>query len=65
MRPLDILACDSANKPSFQNPTKSPFAQGSIDALFTSMPDGWSHFKILGRKNCFQILSQVGGSEEM
>ncbi len=31
MRPLDILACNSANKPSFQNPTKSLFAQCSID----------------------------------
>ncbi len=28
---LDILACDSGSKPSFQNPTKSLFAQRSID----------------------------------
>ena len=26
-----VLACDSADKPSFQNPSKSPFAQCSID----------------------------------
>ncbi len=31
LRPLDILACNSANKPSFQNLTKSLFAQCSID----------------------------------
>ncbi len=31
LHPLDILACNSANKPSFQNPAKSPFAQCSID----------------------------------
>ncbi len=28
---LDVLACNSANKPSFSNPTKSLFAQRSID----------------------------------
>ncbi len=43
---LDILACNSANKQSFQNPTKSLFAQRSIDgksaALFTSM-DRWAN----------------------
>ncbi len=33
MQPLDILVCNSANKPSFQNPTKSLFVQCSIDAL--------------------------------
>ncbi len=31
LRLLDILACDSANKPSFQNLTKSLFVQWSID----------------------------------
>ncbi len=31
LHPRDIPACDSANKPSFQNQTKSPFAQCSID----------------------------------
>ncbi len=29
--PLDILACNSADKPSFQNPAKRLFAQCSID----------------------------------
>ena len=28
---LDILTCNSGNKPSFKNPTKSLFAQRSID----------------------------------
>ncbi len=28
---VDILASDSANKPCFQNLTKSPFVQCSID----------------------------------
>ncbi len=31
MRPLDILPCNSANRSFFQNPTKSRFAQCSID----------------------------------
>ncbi len=31
LRHVDILAGNSANKPSFQNLTKSPFAQCSID----------------------------------
>ncbi len=30
-QPLDILAYNSANKPSFRNPTKNLFAQRSID----------------------------------
>ena len=28
---MDILACNVANKPSFQNPTKSLFTQRFID----------------------------------
>ncbi len=31
LHPLDILACNSATKPCFQNPTKSLFGQCSID----------------------------------
>ncbi len=31
MRPQDILAFNSANKPSFQNPTKKLFAPCSIE----------------------------------
>ncbi len=30
MQLLDVSVCNSANKPSFQNPTKSHFAQSSI-----------------------------------
>ncbi len=36
MQVLDIQGCNSANKPSFQNPTKSLFAQCSIDGEVTS-----------------------------
>ncbi len=32
LQPLDISAFNSANKPSYQNPPKSLFAQCSIDA---------------------------------
>ena len=43
LRLLDILACDSANKPSVQNPTKSLFAQCSIDVnsavIFTALSE--------------------------
>ena len=31
LQPQDVLACNSANKPSYQNPTKSLFAQCSVD----------------------------------
>ena len=39
MQPLDVLACNSANKQSFQNLTKNPFAQCSLDvkSVVTSM----------------------------
>ncbi len=38
--PLDILTCNSANKQSFQHPTKGLFAQCSVnakDALFAEL----------------------------
>ncbi len=38
---LDDLTCNSANKPSFQNLTKSLFAQRSIDGK--SAVDRWAN----------------------
>ena len=44
---LDVQVCNSANKAAFQNPTKSLFAQWSIDALFTSM-EHWAKRLFVG-----------------
>ncbi len=50
MQLLDVIVCNSANKPSFQNATKSHFTQCSIDgknaATFFPSKERWQkgHF---------------------
>ena len=50
LRPLDILAYNSANKPSFQNPTKNLFVQCSIDVKSAMSLRGFKETKFWEEK---------------
>ena len=47
---LDILTCNSANKQSFQNPTKAHFAQCSIDDATYKMSLHFLHLWTIEQK---------------
>ncbi len=59
---LDVMACNSANKQSFQNPTKGLFAQYSIDvkSTVTFLKCYWNFhiYGALGKKPCCRILKR-------
>ena len=55
LHPLDILACNSANKPCFQNTTKSLFPQCSIDVKCYCI---FYIYGELGKRTFCQILKR-------
>ena len=70
MQLLDVLVCNSANKQTFQNLTKSYFVQRSIDGKnampFFTMSLHFFHLGSIGQKGIFWIfkrwaISQIKG----
>ncbi len=55
---LYILASNSANKPSFENSTKSLFAQGSIDVCVCWLIPLHYIYGALGKKPFCRILKR-------